>query len=234
MQSDPNGPAMTFDHLIFKFDTLIQGDTVIHEFRFTNTGKSPLVISDVTSSCGCVCPTYSKEPVAPGKTGVVRMDFRTAGKFGVQDKTLWVRSNAKNGDQVLHMKGIIVSKPVQRCDSGAQITFIDYAFDFDTIKQNNVITRKYYFTNTGNEPLIISDVINAGGGMYPYYYPKESIAPGASGFIIMTFNSVGKSGHIGKIFNVHSNAINSLVALNLSGIVVASKTTTPVKPKAAR
>src|SRR5687767_14354816 len=77
---DPNAPMIKFDIDTYGFDSIVQGDTVKYTFKFKNTGKAPLLITDVQVQCGCTQPTYSKEPIAPGKTGTIYVEFRSAGK----------------------------------------------------------------------------------------------------------------------------------------------------------
>lgn len=68
-----------------------------HTFTFTNTGNMPLIINQAVTSCGCTVSTYTKEPVAPGKTGKVNVVYNGLGKFpGQFKKTITLRTNAKN------------------------------------------------------------------------------------------------------------------------------------------
>lgn len=105
---DPNGPKIVFEVMEFNFDTIMQGDTVKYTFRFKNTGKAPLLISDVHVQCGCTVPQYSKEPIAAGKSGTIYVEFRSYGKMGYQDKWITVMSNSNGGDVILHLKGTVV------------------------------------------------------------------------------------------------------------------------------
>lgn len=67
-----------------------------HTFTFTNTGNMPLIINQAMTSCGCTVSTYTKEPVAPGKTGTVKVTYNGLGKFpGKFKKTITLRTNAK-------------------------------------------------------------------------------------------------------------------------------------------
>jgi len=100
---DPHGPIMKFDTTTYWFDTVYQNTIVDNEFRFTNTGKSPLIISTVTGSSGSICPSYPKEPIAPGQTGVITVMFHTGGKMGMQDKCVTVTSNATEPIIILHI-----------------------------------------------------------------------------------------------------------------------------------
>ena len=108
---DKNGPVITFAVESYSFDSIKQGDVVVREFKFTNTGKSPLIISEVIVGCGCTVTEFSKEPIAPGKTGTVKVEFHSANKMGPQDKTATVKSNSTGGDVILHLKGTVLVAP---------------------------------------------------------------------------------------------------------------------------
>ena len=70
-----------------------EGDNLNVSFRFKNTGSKPLVISNVTASCGCTVPEVPKKPYAPGKTGVIKASFNSAGKPNMQSKQVTVYAN---------------------------------------------------------------------------------------------------------------------------------------------
>jgi hypothetical protein len=90
------------------FGKIPQGKPVTHEFKFTNTGKVPLVLSSVQASCGCTTPDYSKEPIAPGKTGVIKATFN-AGAVGPFNKSVTVTANVEGGSTYLVLKGEVVA-----------------------------------------------------------------------------------------------------------------------------
>ncbi len=92
-----NGPAITFATPEHNFGDIKQGDVVEHTFTFKNTGNQPLVIDRVEVTCGCTTPSYTKEPVMPGKTGSVTAKFNSAGKLGQQKKPITIHSNAADG-----------------------------------------------------------------------------------------------------------------------------------------
>jgi hypothetical protein len=77
---------------------------VTHEFRFTNSGDAPLVISSVQASCGCTVTDYSKDPIAPGAEGFVKATYNAA-KVGVFSKTVTVNANAAESVVQLTIKG---------------------------------------------------------------------------------------------------------------------------------
>ena len=96
----------------FNFGTIKQGDVINHEFVFTNVGKEPLVITESHGSCGCTVPQWPKEPIKKGEKGVIKVTFNSAGKMGLQDKTVTITSNAKSNPKVIHLKGT-VEKPAE-------------------------------------------------------------------------------------------------------------------------
>ena len=102
---NPNAAEFKFEALEFNYGSIKQGEVVNHEFKFVNSGKEPLIISNASGSCGCTVPDWPKEPIMPGKSGVIKVTFNSAGKSGSQDKTVTINSNAKTSPLVLHIKG---------------------------------------------------------------------------------------------------------------------------------
>jgi hypothetical protein len=74
------------------------------EFEFRNTGKTPLVLTHVKSTCGCTIPEWPSEPIKEGEQGIIRVTYDTqrAGSF---NKSIYVYSNANNGVQRLYILG---------------------------------------------------------------------------------------------------------------------------------
>ncbi|MGI4872876.1 MAG: DUF1573 domain-containing protein [Janthinobacterium lividum] len=101
----PDGPQVEFAEVKFDFGTIKQGDIVDHVFKFKNIGRQPLVISNIGVSCGCTTPTWTKEPVAPGKTGTISAKFNSAGKMGLQTKVLTIESNSAGGSTTVSLVG---------------------------------------------------------------------------------------------------------------------------------
>lgn len=80
------------------------------EFEFTNTGSKPLIINRVAASCGCTTPKYTKEPVLPGKKGVITVVYSTTNRVGSFSKTVRVFSNTPSSPDVLVIKGEVLPK----------------------------------------------------------------------------------------------------------------------------
>jgi len=85
--------TIKFDKSEHDFGKLKQGESAEYSFKFTNTGKEPLIIENAQGSCGCTVPQYPKEPIAPGATGKIDVRFNSAGKSGPQQKTVTLTAN---------------------------------------------------------------------------------------------------------------------------------------------
>lgn len=91
-----NYAEIKFDTLRHNFGKFSKDDPIVKcTFRFKNTGTAPLVIHQAFASCGCTVPTFTKEPIKPGETGVIDVTYNGTDKFpGHFQKTVTVRSNA--------------------------------------------------------------------------------------------------------------------------------------------
>ncbi len=87
-------PNPVFERTQFEFGHLISGEKVTWSFRFQNKGNAPLIIYNVSSGCGCTVADYPKDPVLPGHSGRVKVDFNSAGRQGRQIQTVRVFTNA--------------------------------------------------------------------------------------------------------------------------------------------
>ncbi|WP_343854595.1 DUF1573 domain-containing protein [Algoriphagus jejuensis] len=93
-QDQASGAVITFKEKEVNFGDIVQGTKVEHTFVLTNSGTTPLVISNVAATCGCTVPSWPKEPVAPGKSAEIKVTFNSAGKMGNQNSVVRIYSNA--------------------------------------------------------------------------------------------------------------------------------------------
>jgi hypothetical protein len=107
--ANPNAPEIAFEKNVHDYGTLFVGGDGNCEFEFTNTGKEPLILSSVRSSCGCTVPSWPREPILPGKKNVIKVKYDT-NRLGPINKSITVMSNAKNPTEVLRISGNIVKK----------------------------------------------------------------------------------------------------------------------------
>ncbi len=93
---DQNLGEIEFDKIVQEFGEIKQGQSVTATFRLKNKGKSPIILSNVQTTCGCTVPVWTREPIAPGKTTEINATFNSSGKMGQQNKVITIYSNAKN------------------------------------------------------------------------------------------------------------------------------------------
>ncbi len=113
---DPNAPDIKFDNETLDYGVIEYDANGIREFKFTNTGKTPLTITSVTGECGCTAttidgkPGWPQEPILPGKSGVIKVKYDTK-REGRFEKNVTVASNAKFATKKIRIKGEIKAKP---------------------------------------------------------------------------------------------------------------------------
>lgn len=108
MPLDTNQLArISYEAPIYEFGTVKEGEIVEHTFKFTNTGKIPLVIQKARSSCGCTVPEWPQEPIPPGGTGVITAKFNTESKTGLQSKQIRVTANTYPNETKVELKGMV-------------------------------------------------------------------------------------------------------------------------------
>jgi hypothetical protein len=167
---------------------------VSHVFTFKNMGNTPLVIQNVETSCGCTSPEYTKEPVHPGKSGIVKATFDPSGRPDYFDKKLTVISNAENNRVVLTINGTVVAKVLtveeQYPFAVDKVRFKNGTFELYRVLSTGIRTENLEVINTGTTPaiLIFENVpehitINA---------EPVSIPAGAKGTIRCIYNAAKK------------------------------------------
>ncbi len=94
------------------YGTIEKGSDGVRVFEFTNTGDAPLIISKVSSSCGCTIPKKPKDPILPGKTGKIEVKYDT-NRVNPIRKTITVISNAETPTVALKIKGLVIDPSKQ-------------------------------------------------------------------------------------------------------------------------
>jgi outer membrane biosynthesis protein TonB len=105
--ADGKYPVMTFNHDEHDFGTIKQGDKVVYDFKFKNTGEADLLITAAKGSCGCTVPEYPKTAIKAGESGNIKVSFDSKGKQGENTKTVTIMCNTKEGNKLLKIKANI-------------------------------------------------------------------------------------------------------------------------------
>lgn len=104
---NPNAPVISFDKTTHDYGTVTKGGDGTCEFKFKNTGVEPLILSNVSSSCGCTVPEWPREPILKGKSASIKVKYDT-NRIGPINKTVTVMSNAKEASVQLRIIGSVV------------------------------------------------------------------------------------------------------------------------------
>lgn len=102
-------PKIEFEREVHDFGKLIQGEKATFNFKFTNTGKSDLVISEVQTSCGCTTPKFSKKAIKPGDGDMIKITFDSGNRKGTQNKIITVVSNCQPNTTLIRVKAQVIT-----------------------------------------------------------------------------------------------------------------------------
>lgn len=92
----------------FKFPKTKEGIVLEHVYKFTNTGNEPLIIDEYAVACHCTTAELPSEPILPGATGEVKVFFDTDGKYGQQDRFVYLYTNTKRKKEKLRFKVYVI------------------------------------------------------------------------------------------------------------------------------
>ncbi len=101
-------PKMQFEETVHDFGNMIQGERVLYGFHFTNIGGSDLVITRVSTSCGCTVGSYPEHPISPGESSIIEVTFDSHNRKGYQNKTITVLANTEPNATTLRIKTKII------------------------------------------------------------------------------------------------------------------------------
>ena len=100
-------PKIDFKENEHNFGEIESGEIITHAFKFTNTGGTDLIISNVITSCGCTISEFPAEPIKPGGSGYIKLTFDSKGRIGYQNKTATIETNSIPNKVFLRLKATI-------------------------------------------------------------------------------------------------------------------------------
>lgn len=148
-------PKAEFDKKTHQFGTILWKTPVTATFKVTNTGDKPLVVSNVTTSCGCTEADWTKSPIAPGTSGVITTTFdaKALGRF---QKSIGIYCNAAHRPIYLSIRGEVTADPKKALVLPYQIG--DIKLDKDVIEFDDA--------NKGEKPFVEILVANTSDKSY--------------------------------------------------------------------
>jgi hypothetical protein len=185
--------VITFEEKTHDFGKINEEDgKATYVFDFKNTGNAPLVVSRVQASCGCTTPTWTKQPIEPGKSGSITVSYNPAGRPYGFTKTITVYSNASEEQVTLVIKGDVVPKNSSDNGNAFPVAMGDLRLKSKIIQMNNV--------DKGKSQVRVIEIQNAGkSNIKPVIenlptflsatVSPEVLIPNQEGKITFTFNS---------------------------------------------
>jgi hypothetical protein len=109
VKTKSSNASIKFETTSHSFGNIIEGQIARYDFKFVNTGTEPLILSNVSASCGCTTPKWPREAIEPGKSAIVTAEYNSQGRPGTFTKSIFVKSNG--GDLTLTISGNVVKEP---------------------------------------------------------------------------------------------------------------------------
>jgi hypothetical protein len=224
MMSQTVQPKISFNEDTYDFGKFKEADgKVTYKFEFINTGGSDLIIQNVTASCGCTAPRWTREPVPPGAKGYVAATYDPAGRPGAFRKYITVISNSNPGSVRLTIAGEVEPRPRTIEDD------YGYAMGPLRLKSNHLAFGNISNTATAGKELEIinnseSDVKVDFKGVPGHITVKMEPAllkPNQKGMIVATYN-VPMRNDWGFVIDRMSLEINGTSDRNYSLVVSAN------------
>jgi hypothetical protein len=98
------------DNALHKFPKVKEGVILEHFYIITNTGSAPLIISEYKVSCSCTKAFLPKDPILPGESYKLKVSFDTNGKYYLQDRIIYLKTNTKKETHRLRFKVKVIPK----------------------------------------------------------------------------------------------------------------------------
>ena len=217
--------VLTFERTDHDFGKVPEGTMATYEFKFKNTGNQPIVIANAQASCGCTTPDWTKTPVLPGKSGIIKAVYNSAGRPGVFSKTVTVTSNASEGTKVLSLKGTVLTKeeiratltPAQLAAS-PRLVLERNAYDFGRVEAGQQLRARIGIKNTGPTALVLS-TISSPCYCVGYRTAPTPIKPGQSAVVELVY-SPRIVGEATEEIKLASNDLNGDAKFTLKAAVV--------------
>lgn len=217
-------PKISFEKDLHDFGKFAEADgKVTYKFSFVNTGGEALIIQNVTASCGCTAPQWTREPIPPGGSGFVAATYNPAGRPGPFRKYITVVSNSNPGSVRLTITGEVTPKPRSIED--------DYRYEmgpmrlksnhlaFGNIKNTQTTEKSLEVVNTSRETVAVEFV-----GV-PAHLKLEAVPsklePGKKGVIKASYNAPQRNDW-GFVIDRMNLKINGVSERNYSLVVSAN------------
>jgi hypothetical protein len=217
-------PKISFDKDLYDFGKFKEEDgKVTYSFEFVNTGGSDLIIQNVTASCGCTAPSWTREPVPPGGKGFVSATYNPAGRPGSFRKYITVASNSNPGSVRLTITGEVEPKPRTIEDdyryAMGPLRLKSNHLAFGNLKNTEVSEKRLEVINNSEDPLNIE--FERIPGHITIKAQPATLKPGEKGVFVASYNAPERNDW-GFVIDRMGVKINGLSDRNYSLVISAN------------
>ena len=145
----------------YNFGTIGEKDgKVSYDFKFRNTGNSPLILTNVRAGCGCTSPSWNWKPIAPGGEGSIKVTFDPRNRPGSFVKGITVNSNAENAVVSLTIRGKVSRKSISPYSNYpfviGKVRATTDLLNLGTVQNTQKVSKTIEVINTDKEPATLS------------------------------------------------------------------------------
>ena len=162
-----------------------------YNFKFKNNGESPLILNNVRASCGCTTPEWTRDPIAPGQVGFIKVSYNPAHRPGPFNKTVTVSSNAENATVILRIKGTVMEHEKTLAEQYPRqigpLRAKTNQISFVRIKEDEVKTDSLEVVNDTDQPIKVE--FKTPPGHLTVKADPETLAPKTKGYIVVTYDA---------------------------------------------
>jgi len=175
-------------------EILEQQGNADYEFVFANNSGRPVRIISVQASCGCTTPAWTKEPVAPGKTGFIKASYDPKGRPGYFNKSLTVTTDLSGNPVMLQIKGNVVDRLTAAEESlsvvNGNLKLKNNSFNLGRVYVNKeTAPSEFAMVNDGKEKIDFLEVVSPA---YVHVTSPKSLQPGERGVIKIKYDAKAK------------------------------------------
>lgn len=186
---------LSFEKETHDFGTIAEGTQATYEFQVKNVGDQPVIITEVLPACGCTTPSWTKEPIMPGKTGVISAIYNSTGRPGFFNKAITVTSSAAAPTQVLYIKGEVGPKDLknyytqEQKEMSPRLAVGRTNYNLGKLEKGQKAIAKFRIKNTGRQPLVIQGV-KSPCNCIQYRVSEPALKPGQTALLELRYSAM--------------------------------------------
>lgn len=191
--------AFKFEKLVHDFGKIKEENgKALYKFQFKNAGKTPIIIKNVKSTCGCTTPEYPRTPILPGKSSFISVQYDPHNRPGSFSKQVQIYNNITKSPVILEIRGVVVQKTKQIEDiykhqlGGIRLKARHLAFA--RMLNNETKTQTVEFINNSDKSLTLAVNQNEMRDFLGVTISPKTVAPKQKGIIKVTYYAAKNKG----------------------------------------